>query len=921
MTVDRVIAVHRLTDAGAIGCMRWDYVPDQMITISLAQLRGVTSIVIGLCYVSVCVAFLSYLARKRANFTRWAFIAICVFLLMSGLSRFMMGFATTLANTTLEAVFDVLASLIGIPVAVLAWPLLLRLSRMGSAEELEELNKKLMHSQQLFEGFMQHSPSIECVKDSQLRFMYVNNAFCRTFGVKREDILGKTNHWFLANHVARQLHQSDVRVLQTQQPTEEVVAFQTANGTSTWLVVKFPIYDEQFMIGAIGLDITQQKAAEEREQNTLEIFRMMVSAVKDYAIFMLSPEGNIQTWNAGAERLKGYSHDEIVGKHFSIFYPEEVRNAGHPAHELELAKQNGHYEEEGWRIKKDGSRFWAKVTITPFYGQDGVLRGFTKVTRDLTDLEKSREVGEISRIMIDAVKDYAMFMLDTEGCIRTWNPGAERLCGYSADEIIGKNVSLLHRREELDLGSLPERLELAKRSGQYEEEGWRVCKDGSEFWGHITITPIYDTEGSLSGFLKVIRDMTVRREFETELAEQRDKAMEAAVMKSTFVANISHEIRTPLSGILGMNELLLTTTLDDEQREYAQTVQESSESLLTVLNDVLDLSKIEAGKLELDTVPFNVIYATQDATRLMAAAAKNKGLALTHQIDTGIPELLIGDPERFRQLLLNLVGNAVKFTHRGEVSVTAQLLSEDQNTATIKFEVKDTGIGIAEDERKYLFVPFAQVDSSSTRKFGGTGLGLAICKHMIEKMHGQIGVESEKGKGSTFWFTIPFPKTASHAADMASRRPTVLMPVEPTVLVVEDNSILQDLASKQLANLGIKCVVAVCGADAIEAINATQFDLILMDLQLPHVDGFEATKIIRRLEHARNRRTPIVAMTAKTMRADRERALAAGMDDYISKPVSLDTLRYLCEKWLAEPRAKLNGITRDKDTGKGKSSK
>jgi osomolarity two-component system, sensor histidine kinase TcsA len=551
------------------------------------------------------------------------------------------------------------------------------------------------------------------------------------------------------------------------------------SGNTNWLVVKFPIWDSQLLIGAVAIDISRQIAAEERERRTSEAFRLMVSAVNEYAIFMLDSSGRIQSWNEGAQRLKGYAAEEIIGKHFSIFYPPEEVAANHPAEELELATKNGSYHEENWRVRKDGSRFWADVTITAVF-EKGELQGFAKVTRDKTD----------------------------------------------------------------------------------------------------------------------------QRNKEQELAVTRDQALEASALKSAFVATISHEIRTPLSGILGMNELLLQTDLNDEQRDLARTVQASSQSLLTILNDVLDLSRIEAGKLHLEPIPFNVSFTSQDATRLMSAAAKSKGLMLTHQIDARLPELVIGDPERLRQILLNLIGNAVKFTHKGEITVEAKMIDEDADTLTIKFIVKDTGIGIGQDERKHLFAPFGQVESTLNRKFGGSGLGLTISKHLVNKMGGQIGFESEKGKGSTFWFSIPFPKTAEGAPDLLWRRGENIN-TEPIALIVEDNAIMQDLATKQLTNLGIKSLVACCGSEAVEAIHATQFDAIFMDCHLPKMDGYEATKAIRQIEKARNRRTPIIAMTAAAMASDREKALASGMDDYITKLVSLENLRAVCEKWIPRSSRKI----------------
>jgi osomolarity two-component system sensor histidine kinase TcsA len=512
--------------------------------------------------------------------------------------------------------------------------------------------------------------------------------------------------------------------------------------------------------------------------------------------------------------------------------------------------------------------------------------------------QAEQRMNELFRTMVTNVKEYAIYLIDPNGTILTWNEGAERLKGYSADEVIGKNFRLFYPQEAIESGHPAQELKAAVENGHYREEGWRVRKDGTQFWALVTITPVYDQHGNLAGFTKVTRDMTDRKQFEEQLAEQRDRALEASAMKSAFVANISHEIRTPLSGILGMNELLLRTELTDEQREYAETVHASSQSLLTILNDVLDLAKVEAGKIHLESVPFDLSLVSCDAVRLMTAAAKNKELELTCDIKPGIPDTVIGDPERLWQILLNMVGNAIKFTADGGVYITIEVMSEYDNTATIKFSVRDTGIGIAPEERKYLFMPFGQVDSSSTRKHGGTGLGLTISKHLVEMMGGSIGFESEKGHGSLFWFTIPFPKTDKRPTALAGTGTMELVAGQPIALIVEDNPVLRDLLSKQLANLGVRSQAAESGSAAIQAVRAREFDLIFMDVHLPELDGYETVQAIRRFENGNHKQTPIIAMTAGGMKGDRERALAAGMDDFILKPIGLDGLRRICGQWL-----------------------
>ena len=394
--------------------------------------------------------------------------------------------------------------------------------------------------------------------------------------------------------------------------------------------------------------------------------------------------------------------------------------------------------------------------------------------------------------------------------------------------------------------------------------------------------------------------------------QARDRAIESSNLKSAFVATISHELRTPLSGLMGFLELALATQLDAEQRQLLTTANESAEALLTIVNDVLDLSKIEAGKTELEIVPFNPIFLVQDVSRLLAASAKKKGLILETRIDQTIPPFVQGDPTRVRQVLLNLIGNSIKFTRQGTVTVCAAVHAQDESTITVKFSVLDTGIGIAEDDKRLLFLPFSQVDSSNTRRFGGTGLGLTISKAFVEMMGGSIYCESTKGKGSSFWFLVPFTKDRSEARSAfdatASLGPGCALPRGKVVLVVEDSPVIQMLAVKQLINLGIQAHTVSNGRAAVEAVSTFNYDLILMDCHMPEMDGFKATRIIRNFEQQTVCYTPIIAMTAGAMTGDRDTCLECGMDDYLSKPFTIGQLRDKLESWLAMPVEKLRGI-------------
>ncbi len=388
------------------------------------------------------------------------------------------------------------------------------------------------------------------------------------------------------------------------------------------------------------------------------------------------------------------------------------------------------------------------------------------------------------------------------------------------------------------------------------------------------------------------------------LREREQKANQA---KSEFLANVSHDIRTPLNGVIGMTSLLLESGLSAEQRRLAQIVRSSGEILMVLINDILDLSKIEAFQLNLELLDFNLVDVTDEIIALMTIETDKKNLELTCRIDTTCPAFLRGDPGRLRQIIINLINNAVKFTHQGGVALRIQLDEEFEQAVRLRFSITDTGIGIPKDKQNILFLPFTQADIGITRKYGGTGLGLAISKQLAEMMGGAIGFESVEGKGATFWFTAVFEKRSAekiHKAEpeiSVSKRSSLSpeMKRKVRILVAEDNVTNQLVATGMLNNLGYYSIQIVGnGMEAINAIKNISFDLVLMDCQMPELDGFEATRRIRELgKDVQGPDLLIIAMTALAMRKDREEALEAGMNDYLSKPVSLQDLNKILEKW------------------------
>jgi signal transduction histidine kinase/ActR/RegA family two-component response regulator len=389
---------------------------------------------------------------------------------------------------------------------------------------------------------------------------------------------------------------------------------------------------------------------------------------------------------------------------------------------------------------------------------------------------------------------------------------------------------------------------------------------------------------------------------EDQLKEARDRAEQMSKAKGEFLANMSHEIRTPMNGVIGTLQLLEDTRLNEEQHEYVDTAHKSADALLAILNDILDLSKIEAGKMELENINFDFRSIIKDIALLHSQKAEQQGVELKQSIDPALPALLIGDPTRLRQIIVNLVSNALKFTRDGEVDIAIEVLRQDTERADLRVSVRDTGIGIPAHAQDKLFSAFTQADGSTTRKYGGTGLGLAIVSQLVSLIGGKLGLNSEEGDGAEFWFTASFDKArdipkAEPGENTSNDRQTF----DARVLLVEDNPVNQMIAQKMLEKFGLTAIIANNGIEAHNVLAMQKFDLVLMDCQMPEMDGFEATRLIREktIESIGGEALPVIAMTANVMSGDRERCIEAGMSDYIGKPVQLDELRSLLTKWLA----------------------
>ena len=492
-------------------------------------------------------------------------------------------------------------------------------------------------------------------------------------------------------------------------------------------------------------------------------YRLLVESVRDYAIFALDPTGRILSWNAGAERIKGYSAGEIIGQHFSIFYGPEDLATGKPDMELRVAERDGRIEDEGWRLRKDGTRFWASVVITALRGPNGELVGFAKVTRDLTTRRRAEDALRASeerfRVLVQSVKDYGIFMLDPSGRVVSWNEGARRIKGYEAEEILGQHFSIFYPPEVAASGHPDHELQIARREGRYEEEGWRVRKDGTRFWANVIITALFGEGGNLIGFAKVTRDLTERR-----LAQQREvddarrlaEAEASNRAKTGFLAAMSHELRTPLNAIAGYAQLMqegVGGDVSDQHHEYLTRIRNSQQHLLGIVNDLLNYSKLEAGGVTYEREHIFAHEVLDGVLSMVTPQIERKQLRLTRG-DCSPDVVAIADRLKVEQVVLNLLSNAVKFTPEGG-AITVFCRRDDQ---TVTIAVRDTGPGIPEDKLEAIFDPFVQLGRTLTSKHEGAGLGLAISRDLARAMDGDVNVRSIEGQGAEFTLRLPAPR-------------------------------------------------------------------------------------------------------------------------------------------------------------------
>lgn len=658
-------------------------------------------------------------------------------------------------------------------------------------------------------------------------------------------------------------------------------------------------------VAAIVRDISARLRSErelrEGEQRFREVFEHA-----PFGICLCSLDGTFLQVNSAFGKMLDYFPGEMLGKSFATLTHPADLDASNTAVKEMLGQPEKGVELEKRYLHRNGSVIWARTRISAVPDANRRPLYLVVHVEDITGRKSAVEALQSSeekfRQLAENIREVFWMMSPSDRQMLYVSPAYEHVWGRSCESLHRNPASWMESIHPDDADRAHECF-LRQRQGEAIKSEYRISTpDGREKWISDRAFPVRNEAGQVVRMVGIAEDVTDQKRYETELIDAREGADAANLAKSRFLANMSHEIRTPMNGVIGMMQLLLQTDLSPEQRRYATVADSSGRALLSLIDDILDLSKIEARKIELENVTFPPRGTVEDVVQLLRTEATSKGLLLNAHIAPDIPQLLRGDPHRLRQILTNLSANAIKFTENGEVTLTAALHSRQEDRITIRFAINDTGIGIRPEAISSLFAPFVQADVSTTRKYGGTGLGLTICNQLVAMMGGTIGVESNEGQGSTFWFTVPFERaTAGMPVSRSADRPMPSRKKQHArILVAEDNKVNREVALALLRKLGYDAAAVTNGAEAVDAVEGGDYDLVLMDCQMPVMDGFHAARAIHGSIHPH---LPIIALTANAMPADRDRCLREGMNDYLPKPVDLCRLAEVIERWLpcAEP--------------------
>lgn len=769
--------------------------------------------------------------------------------------------------------------------------------------ELIRAEENLRTSERRIRAIINCSPSLITLKDTLGRYLTVNTAFADYFGVGAEEIIGKTDREVFDSKIATQLRDGDLEVFYKRASIRREEPLGTDR---TFLVVRFPLFHDHgqqpYAVGMVAIDVTERVNIQKQLIESEGRYR---GIVEDQAVLVcrFDPSMHITFANMTLATYFGGSMEHYVGEEFLKLIAEDDRaHVRDEINRISVQVPVVYVEHRVGKLGKVGR--WVRWTVKGVF-QNNELTGYQAVGFDITenrieaDRLQARELimSHIFGHTTDYLTVYKV-MPGPEFLVEAFNPSAEQMMGFSFGHFLGRNLRSLLPKEKYDKFVEKFRQCVATREPQTINE--EVVTPAGTKYLSTKIIPVISANGKVERLASMARDISDIKKIEEELRAERDRAEMASKSKSDFLATMSHELRTPLNVVLGMSQLLQDSELADDQHKLVSSIQRSGTVLLGLIEDILDLSKIEEGRLRLDSFAFDLHDLVAEIADSYEPIAEKKNLTFKYNINADTPRVVAGDPGRVRQIIVNLISNAIKFTDEGGVTLKVKSTLAGGNRVTLHFDVSDTGIGIKEDQHARLFQKFSQAESGSKRRYAGTGLGLAICRRLVGMMQGKIGFESRYGHGSTFWFEIVLPlvdkdlrrpghpdeKNLPQSEDIAALK----------ILAVDDNFDSQVFIQLLLKSMGHKVKTASSGKEAIGQLQSETFDLVLMDVQMPELDGFETTEKIRQLGNGTSK-IPVIAMTANAMAEDAKKCLDAGMDDYISKPVHKDALKAILAKW------------------------
>ena len=624
------------------------------------------------------------------------------------------------------------------------------------------------------------------------------------------------------------------------------------------------------------IDITARKRAEE-ELKTLS----MVASKSSTGVVIRNAKGAVTWVNEALGEITGYQPEELIGKPLGEVLTGEKTQKDILQITTQSTESKKPYSVELLVYKKDGTPFWIFTSSTPILNSEGEIERQVEIIVDITERKYAEE--QLTLLSLVASKTMnGVVISDNSGRIKWVNEAFEQMSGFTLEELKGQRAGDLAAGDETDMDQVEFMRRQTKNLLPSFIEAVFYRKDRSPVWVSVSNTPTFNQDGSFDQQVTIVNDISKRKLVEQELIKTREEALQLSKAKETFLSVMSHEIRTPLNAVIGITHILMDDNPTEAQLENLKILNFSSQNLLSLINDVLDFTKIETGNMVLEKADVNLKDLVSQTLNTLQFKTVDKDVRLKSEIDHRIPLYVIGDHTRLYQILINLLGNAVKFTETGEVKLKLDLIEERKKTITVSFEVSDTGIGIAPDKIDYIFETYTQASSDTTRKYGGTGLGLAITKRLVELHNSHIAVKSEIGKGSSFSFLIEFDRSEQ----TSESAPITLsdIPLNSTILVVDDNYINRLLAGKVLGKWGIQVDFAENGEIALEKVQKTPYDMVLMDLQMPVMDGLEATQAIRKLDGDYYRKLPIIALTASIVSKERMKIFESGMNDFVMKP-------------------------------------